>query len=88
METDERRNVFYNWLKNNLDKIKYARKGSSDILMDEYNTENPYRAITDKKELWRWLYYYRRKNNIYIHYCPTKRQYVRSRPEHSNYIRE
>ena len=88
METAERRNVFFNWLNNNLDKIKYARKGSSVILMGEYNDKHPTKAIINKEELWRWLYYYRRKNNINIHYCPTKRQYVRSRPEHSNYIRE
>ena len=88
MNAKIRRQCFFDWLEENKYRIKYARKGYSDHLLNDYNDEHRDNAIKNKEELWRWLYHFRRHNGIGIHYCPTKRKYVRSRPEHSNYIRE
>ena len=80
-----RRDTFINWLKPNRDRIEFARKGYLPLLFDEYNSDHPEAQLKNKDEMSRWLYYFRRTNGVPIHYCPTKKQKIRSRKEHSNY---
>ena len=85
---DTRRDTFISWLKPNCNRIKFARKGYLSLLFDEYNNDHPEARLKSKGEMSRWLYYFRRSNDILIHYCPTKRQKIRSRAKHSNYEEE
>ena len=88
METKQRRETFYAWIEENKYRIRYARKGYLDNILDAYNNEHSDNIIKNKEELWRWLYSFRRRNGVGIRYCPTKKRIIRSRSKHSNYIEE
>ena len=64
MEAMHRRDKFYEWLDEHLDLIKKAPKGCSKMLQDKVKEDTGIDISIN--ELQRWLFLYRRVNNLTI----------------------